>query len=150
MGTKKSIFERMETFTVSDSKTFQSRFEIVEDSKEMFSKSDLNRITECVLLICKSEEYKTTSMKLLVKARINGKVKGVFIKLDGKSYKRYKDNHNCHIDPSKVCIYQLHDPKEEYGSEENDYTWTVCRIKEGAVTGTRGNDDEDFFKKLPF
>ena len=145
MGTKKSIFERMETFTVSDSKA-SSRFEIVEGSKELFSKSDLKLITECTLLVCKSELYKTTSMTLLVKAKIKGKVKGVFIKLDGKSYKRYKDNHNCSVDPSKVCIYQLHDPEEEYGSEENDYTWTVCRIKEGAITGTR-NDDEDFFKE---
>lgn len=147
MGTKKSIFERMETFTVSDSKASASRFEIVEGSKELFSKSDIKLITECTLLVCKSELYKTTSMKLLVKAKIKGKVKGVFIKLDGKSYKRYKDNHNCSVDPSKVCIYQLHDPEEEYGSEENDYTWTVCRIKEGAITGTRGNDDEDFFKE---
>lgn len=146
METKKSIFERMETFTVSNSKA-SSRFEIVEGSKELFSKSDLKLITECTLLVCKSELYKTTSMKLLVKAKIKGKVKGVFIKLDGKSYKRYKDNHNCSVDPSKVCIYKLHDPEEEYGSEENDYTWTVCRIKEGAITGTCGNDDEDFFKE---
>lgn len=146
MGTKKSIFERMETFTVSNSKA-PSRFEVVEGSKELFSKSDLKRITECTLLVCKSALYKTTSMKLLVKAKIKGKVKGVFIKLDGKSYKRYKDNHNCSVDPSKVCIYQLHDPEEEYGSEENDYTWTVCRIKEGAITGTCSNDDEDFFKE---
>ena len=148
MGTKKSIFERLNGTFVSNSEA-QSRFEIVAGSKELFSKSDLSLITECVLLTCKSKEYKTTSMKLLVKARIKGKVMGVFIKLDGKSYKRYKDNNNCHIDPSKVCIYQLHDPEEEYGSEENDYTWTVCRIKEGAITGTR-NDDEDFFKKIPF
>lgn len=142
---KESIFSRL-NFTACEEQSDSSyfRFEVVEDSKAKFSKAELAKVIKCTLLATSSKFYEGKVLKLLIKAKVNKKPMQYWAKLDGKSAKRYKDSAPCEIDPSKVIFYDLHDPEEEYGKPENNYTWSVCRVQVDAITAKiNSNDDSD-------
>lgn len=143
---KKSAFETLSFQKVTNIKPGNiSRFEVVEGSNTVFSQKELAGITKCVLRNTTNLNGRT-SLTLLIEAKVDKSTYRKWITLDGISYKRYKGNVNCDIDPSKVCIYKMYDPEEEYGKEENDFSWYVCRIKNDAVTGDNAviSDDELF------
>ena len=146
---KKSVFETLNFQEVTNSSSADNyRFEVVEGSNTIFSKSDLAKITKCILRTTKNLKERD-ELTLLIEVKAGKKQLRLWVKLDGISYKRYKDNANCSIDPSKVCIYKLHDPEEEYGKPENDYSWQVCRIKKDALVNAPDNGDDALFN-VPF
>jgi hypothetical protein len=150
---KESIFSSLgfQEAKEQNAKASDFRLEVVENSKVIFSAKDIKCITKCVLRQCHSKKYDNDVMKLYIEATVKNKKLVRWVKLDGTSYKRYKEMANQGIDPSKVCIYELHDPEEEYGNEDKDFTWQVCRIKKDAELDKYGDvSDKSFFKDIPF
>lgn len=143
---KESVFTRLSFTDCAAPSTYNSRVEMVSGSAIAFSKADLTKVVDCVLLSTKSKFSDKPVLKLLVKAKIGKSYKELWTKLDGTSAKRYADNAPCKIDPSKVIFYQLHDTEEEWGKEENNYSWDVVRVKEGAITVNVGINDDDLLK----
>ena len=141
---KKSVFSTLNFQAVSNTSSSDYRFEVVEGSNTIFSKADLKKITKCILRNTKNMSGRE-ELTLLIEATVNKKPMRLWVKLDGISYKRYKEDVNKSVDPSKVCIYKLHDPEEEYGKEENGYTWQVCRIKKDALVDAPDNGDDALF-----
>lgn len=139
----KSIFDRL-SFTECEEQSTSSyfRFEVVEDSKAKFSKAELAKVTKCTLLETKSKFYKGKVIKLLIRAKVNKKLMEKWVKVDGKTAKRYKDSVPCEVDPSMVIFYDLYDPEEEYGKPENNYSWSVCRVKVNAITAKISSSDD--------
>lgn len=139
----KSFKEILAGFTEAQEYKSNFYFEVVEGSKCLPTKAEISHITKCAILECSSKFSEKKSLKLLVQYKQGRKLLQGWFKLDGKSAKRYKDLAPCNIDPSKFMIYDLHDPKEEYGKKENNYSWTVCRIKVDAMTSQIVSDDSD-------
>lgn len=143
-GKKSSIMEQ--TGVISENKKNTTNFVVVEDSKVFFSDKELKRGITCTIYKCGSKFSDRITMKLHVEANLaNGKVWTEWFKLDKVSYKRYKDNKGCRVDPAKVMMYQVYDPEENYGSEEKDFKWWECRILKDAIISS-DVDDEEFIK----
>jgi hypothetical protein len=131
-----------------------SSVEIVEGSKILFSSADLPKITKCVIRECTSKEYNKTYLKLYIEALLGKKkVWKFWAKLDSYSYKYYKDYINKGVDPSRVCLYKLHDKNEILGNAKNNYSWDVCIIRKDSLDDSYGDsfvDEDDFFDNVPF
>lgn len=153
-NSSKSVFASL-NFKMTDAKDVKerkaSRFQKVAGSTTTFDAKDAKQIFECVICKVTSKLSGRTQLKLVIKAKVGKKIAEKWVKLDGVSAKRYKELIGWSIDPTKVAIYDVYDPEEEYGSEENGYTWEECRIKEGAqTTPPQSNDDDIFNDKVPF
>jgi hypothetical protein len=124
-------------FQESEGKAYDNRVIAITSSKMMFSTAACKLITKCVIRECSSKFSAKKQLKLYVEAeeKAGKKVKhfSLWCKLDGISAKRYQSCVNKGINPAMVIMYMEHDTKEEWGTEENNYSWRVCRIKENAL-----------------
>lgn len=119
----------------SNNKSSCNCLKVVEGSQTVFSKEDLKKITCCILLPSENVDDNKNSLDLVIEASVNKKSKCFRVKLDDVSFNRYHDQCNKHIDPSKVCIYQLYDPNKKFRNEKSLHSnaWQVCRIKKNAL-----------------